>query len=46
MQWALEHPILTFILAVLVISAVGNTATNYYRYKLLKISQKDVDKHK
>lgn len=46
MQWALEHPWLTFILGVLFIVVLAEQTTNYFRYKLAKLAQKDVDKHK
>ncbi|MBP1906824.1 hypothetical protein J2Z32_003488 [Paenibacillus turicensis] len=47
MQWALEHPWLTFVLGILIISAAGTTATNIVRYKVMKLTVKEsVDKHK
>lgn len=41
MQWALEYPILTFILAVMFILTLSDLISNYFRYKMMKQKQKD-----
>lgn len=41
MQWALEHPWLTFILGVLLILVLSDTLSNYFRLKTMRQKAKD-----
>lgn len=45
MQYAIEHPILTFIMIIIAIITIDNVAHNYFRYRMAVKRSEDVQRN-